>query len=228
MNYYLLSLLILFLGFIFYCHIYIFVKKSNNYEILQVSNPNIDVLEKAFLDKLPIVITDLVDNWDAFNEIDFEYLKVQPDLCKDKVAIKLLDKYSKNLLLPFKINHWYSNNINKINENEFTKLKKVEGHRHLIIQMEGKMRYILFYPNQSKNLQNIKSNNTVDFWNWSNLSKEEKDKFPDFPKSSYIELILSKNKILHLPKGWLYASQVLEDSIQMTIDSNSVFSFLIK
>ena len=98
MNYYLLSLLILFLGFIFYCHIYIFFKKSNNYEILQVSNPSIEVLEKAFLDKLPIVITDLVDHWDAFNEIDFEYLKIQPDLCKDKVAIKLLDKYSTNLL----------------------------------------------------------------------------------------------------------------------------------
>jgi hypothetical protein len=228
MNYYLLSLLILLLGFIFYCHIYVFLKQSNNYEILQVSNPNIDILEKAFLDKLPIVITDVVDQWDAFNEIDFEYLKVQPDLCKDKVAIKLLDKYSKNLLLPFKISHWYSNNINKIVENEFTKLKKVDGHRHLIVQMEGKMRYILFYPNQSKNLHNIKSNNTVDFWNWSNLSQEEKDKFPNFPKASYIELILSKNKILHLPKGWWYASQALEDSIQMTIDSNSIFSFFIK
>ena len=228
MNYYLLSLLILLLGFIFYCHIYVFLKQSNNYEILQVSNPNIDILEKTFLDKLPIVITDVVDHWDAFNEIDFEYLKVQPDLCKDKVAVKLLDKYSKNLLLPFKISHWYSNNINKITETEFTKLKKVDGHRHLIVQMEGKMRYILFYPNQSKNLHNIKSNNTVDFWNWSKLSQEEKDKFTNFPKASYIELILSKNKILHLPKDWWYASQVLEDSIQMTINSNSIFSFLIK
>ena len=88
------------------------------------------------------------------------------------------------------------------------------------------MRYILFYPNQSKNLQN--NHGIVDFWNWSNLTKEEKDKFPNFPKASYIELILSKNKILHLPKDWWFASQVLEDSIQMTIDSNSIFSFFIK
>ena len=60
MNYYLLALLILFIGFFFYCHIYQYIKKSNHYEILQVSNPTPDNLEKVFLDKLPVVITNVI------------------------------------------------------------------------------------------------------------------------------------------------------------------------
>jgi hypothetical protein len=222
MNIYLILLLILLFGFIFYCHIYQYIKKSNYYEILQVSNPSPDNLEKVFLDKLPIIITDVLDQWDGFNEIDFEYLKVQPDLTNDKVAIKLLDKYSKNYYLPFHVNHWYENNVFKADHT--TQLNKVDNHRHLILQMQGKTRYILFYPQQSKNIYDGK----IDFWNWVNLSEEDKKKFPLFPKASYIELILPKGKILHLPKDWWYASQSMEDSLQMTINSSSIFSIFIK
>jgi hypothetical protein len=224
MNYYLLSLLTLFLGFFFYCHIYQYIKKTNHYEILQAGNPSPDNLEKMFLEKSPIVITDLLNNWDGFNQIDFEYLKVQPDLTKDKVVVKLLDKYSRNYLLPFKISHQYQNNNYLKDKNPNTPLKKVSGHRHMIIQLEGKMRYVLFYPKQSTNLYNGK----IDFWGWEKLSKEDKEKYPLFPKAAYIELILSKGTILHLPKDWWFACDVIEDSLQMTIDSNSIFSYFIK
>jgi hypothetical protein len=222
MNIYLILILILLGVFFFYCHIHQFIKKTNYYEILQAGNPSPDNLEKMFLEKSPIVITDLLSNWDGFNQIDFEYLKVQPDLTKDKVATKLLDKYSKNYLLPFKISHWYGSSTSK--QNQVSKLKKVTGHRHLIIQLEGQSRYILFYPKQSKNLYN----GQIDFWGWEKLSKEEKEKYPNFPKAAYIELILSKGSILHLPKDWWFATQTMEDSIQMTIDSNSIFSYFIK
>ena len=222
MNIYFILIAILLLVFFFYCHIYQFIKESNHYEILQAGNPSPDNLEKMFLEKSPIVITDLLGGWDGFNQIDFEYIKVQPDLTKDKVVIKLLDKYSKNYLLPFKISHSYNNNIYK--KDQTTPLKKVAGHRHMIIQMEGITRYILFYPKQSTNLYDGK----VDFWNWEKLSKENKERFPLFAKASYIELILSKGSILHLPKNWWFATQTMEDSIQMTIDSNSVFSYFIK
>jgi hypothetical protein len=60
------------------------------------------------------------------------------------------------------------------------------------------------------------------------MSKEEKDKYPNFNKASYVELLLTQGKILYLPKDWWIASQCLEDSIQLTIDSNSIFSFFIK
>lgn len=222
MKYHLILLLILFISLIFYCHVYQYMKKSNHYEILQVSDPTPDNLEKTFLDKLPVIITDVYEQWDGFNQIDFQYLKVQPDLNKDKVAIKLLDKYSKNMYLPFSISHSYNNNIYKTQQT--TSLKKVDGHRHLIIQMQGKMRYILFYPEQSKNIYDGK----VDFWNWTNLSEEEKKNFPLFPKAAYIELILPRGKILHLPKDWWYACQAMEESIQMTIDSSSIFSIFVK
>ena len=113
MNIYFILIAILLLVFFFYCHIYQFIKESNHYEILQAGNPSPDNLEKMFLEKSPIVITDLLGGWDGFNQIDFEYIKVQPDLTKDKVVIKLLDKYSKNYLLPFKISHSYNNNISR-------------------------------------------------------------------------------------------------------------------
>jgi hypothetical protein len=222
MNIYFILILILLAVFFFYCHINQFIKQTNYYEILQAGNPSPDNLEKMFLEKSPIVITDLLSQWDGFNQIDFEYLKVQPDLTKDKVATKLLDKYSKNYLLPFKISNWYTSSTSK--KNQVSKLKKVTGHRHLIIQLEGQSRYILFYPKQSKNLYDGK----IDFWGWEKLSKEEKEKYPNFPKAAYIELILSKGSILHLPKDWWYATQTIEDNIQMTIDSNSIFSYFIK
>ena len=222
MNYYFLALLILFIGFFFYCHIYQYIKNSNHYEILQVSNPTPDNLERVFLDKLPVIITNVIEQWSGFNEIDFEYLKVQPDLTKDKVVTKLLDKYSKNYYLPFCINHVYDANIFK--KDNTTDLKKVEGHRHLILQMQGKMRYILFYPEQEANLYKGK----INFWGWDKLSDDEKTQYPLFSKAAYVEVLLPKGAILHLPKGWWYASQSLEDSIQMTIDSNSIFSYFIK
>jgi hypothetical protein len=222
MKYHIILLLVLLIALVFYCHVYQYMKKSNHYEILQVSNPTPDNLEKTFLDKLPVIITDMYEQWDGFNQIDSEYMKVQPDLTKDKIAIKLLDKYTRNMYLPFSIGHSYNSNVCKTEEK--TQLKKVEGHRHLIVQMQGKMRYILFYPEQSKNIYD----GSVDFWNWRNLSEEEKKKFPLFPKAAYIELILSKGKILHLPKDWWYASQAMEDTIQMTIDSKSIFSVLVK
>lgn len=222
MNIYLILLLGLLTIFFFYCHINQYIKQTNYYEILQAGNPSPDNLEKMFLEKSPIVITDLLSEWDGFNQIDFEYLKVQPDLSKDKVVIKLLDKYTRNYLLPFKISHWYGSSNSK--KDQISKLKKVSGHRHLIIQLEGKTRYILFYPKQSKNLYDGK----IDFWAWEKMTKEEKEKYPNFPKAAYIEVILSKGSILHLPKDWWYATQTLEDSIQMTIDSNSVFSYFIK
>ena len=59
------------------------------------------------------------------------------------------------------------------------------------------------------------------------LTDEEKEKYPLFSKAAYVEVLLPKGTILHLPKGWWYASQSLEDSIQMTIDSNSIFSLEI-
>ena len=222
MNIYFILLLILLVGFLFYCHIYQYLKHSNYYEILQVSNPTPDNLEKLFLDKSPIVITDMLATWDGFNQIDFEYTKVQPDLTKDKVAVKLLDKYCANYLMPFKIKHWYSSGLYK--KQQFLPIKKVNNHRHMIIQLEGKMRYVLFYPKQSTNLYNGK----IDFWGWEKLSKEDKEKYPLFPKAAYIELILSKGTILHLPKDWWFACDVIEDSLQMTIDSNSIFSYFIK
>ena len=91
-------------------------------------------------------------------------------------------------------------------------------------QKANRMRYILFYPDQEKNLYNGK----IDFWGWEKLTDEEKEKYPLFSKAAYVEVLLPKGTILHLPKGWWYASQSLEDSIQMTIDSNSIFSYFIK
>jgi hypothetical protein len=222
MNYHLIALLILILGFIFYCHIYQYIKHNNKYEILQVSNPTPDNLERALLDKTPLIITDVVDEWDGINMIDKDYIKIQPDLTKDKVVVKLLDKYCSNYLLPFKISQWYGQNISKTNQ--LTQLKKINGHRHYIVQLQGKTRYILFNPSQNNNIYN----GNVNIWKWNEMSKEEKDKYPNFNKASYVELLLTQGKILYLPKDWWIASQCLEDSIQLTIDSNSIFSFFIK
>lgn len=221
MNIYLIALLGLFAFFIFYCHIYQYIKTNNQYQILQVSNPKPDILEKYFLEKLPIVITDLVEQWDGFNQIDHEYMKVQPDLSKDKVVVKLLDQYSGNYHVPFRVSKKYQSVQYK--KNQQIPFTKVKGNRHMIVQLEGKMRYLLFHPGHTKNIYNGK----IDYWNWHKYKKEDQDKYPNFKKAGYVELYLNKGKILHLPKGWWFVGQSLDDSIQVSIDSESIFSFMI-
>jgi hypothetical protein len=52
MNIYLILILVLLIVFLFYCHIYQFIKETNQYEILQVGNPSPDNLEKMFARKV--------------------------------------------------------------------------------------------------------------------------------------------------------------------------------
>ena len=88
-------------------------------------------------------------------------------------------------------NHWYGSNITK--KDQTTPLTKIKGHRHLIIQLEGKSRYILFYPKQSINLYNGK----IDFWNWEKIPKETKEKYPNLitERLSKINSLLSNSTV---------------------------------
>jgi len=184
-------------------------------------SPKPDTLEKLFVEKLPIVLTNLVEEWVGINQINDDYLKIQPNPSKDPVVLKLLDKFTQNYHLPFKISSWYQD----LNHPAGTKLEleKIKTHRHLIIQLQGKVKYILYHPGQEKYLYEGK----VSFFNWGQLEESEKEKYKDFPKGQYIELNLAAGKILHLPKGWWYAREIVDDSIQITVDSSSVFSVMV-
>lgn len=221
MNGYLIAIGVLILAFIFYCHIYVFIKTNPRYDILQTNAPDPNQLEKLFMEKSPVVITGLVDEWAGINQINTDYLKIQPKPSQDKVVSKLLEKFTRNYHLSFRLNSWY----NDLHHPKDTKLnlEQVKTHRHMITQLQGKVKYVLYHPGQTKYLYNGK----VNFWEWSNLSDEDKKKYSDFPKGQYIELYLSAGKILHLPKGWWYAREVVDDSIQITIDSSSIFSIMV-
>jgi hypothetical protein len=222
MNPYLIAIIILVILFIFYCHVYVFLKTSNHYEILQINAPDPSSLEKLFMEKSPIVVTGLVDEWIGINNIDQKYLKIQPNPTKDKVVPKLLDQYTRNYHLPFRVSSWY--NDSNYPKNTKLELKEVKTHRHLVTQLQGKVKYVLYHPGQKKYLYNGK----VSFWKWNELPDQEKEKYKNFPKGQYIELYLSAGKILHLPKGWWYAVDIIEDSIQITIDSSSIFSIMVQ
>jgi hypothetical protein len=221
MNPYLIAIIFLTISFIFYCHVYVFLKTSQHYEILQINTPDPSSLEKLFMEKSPIVVTGLVDEWIGINQINQEYLKIQPNPSKDKVVSKLLDQFTQNYHLPFRLSSWYED----ANHPKDTKLElqQVKTHRHLIAQLHGKVKYVLYHPGQKKYLYNGK----VSFWKWNDLENKEKEKYKEFPKGQYIELYLSAGKILHLPRGWWYAREIMEDSIQITIDSSSVFSIMV-
>lgn len=221
MNSYLIAILALILIFIFYCHIYIFIKVNPRYEILQTMSPNPDTLEKLFIEKLPIVITNLVEEWVGINQIDEDYLKIQQYPSKNPVVLKLLNKFTQNYHLPFKLNSWYQDFFHPSGTK--LELEQIKTHRHLIVQLQGKVKYILYHPGQDKFVYNGK----VPFFGWEKLEEKEKEKYHDFPKGQYIELFLTTGKILHLPKGWWYARDIIDNSIQITVDSSSIFSVMI-
>ena len=228
MNWYLITIVIILLIFGFYCHYYSYKKINNNWEILQVDDPSKDKYEELMIQKSPTIITGVIEKWDGINQIDPQYIIET----KNKYIIhadvkKLLDKYTGFYDLTLSISKKYSSYYDKADAT--TSIVLQENHRHLMCQLYGKRKIILFSPDQAdflyptrdnspKNKNKTLNKSKVDFWN------PDYKEYPKFNDSKYLEIILSPGQILYIPYGWWWCSINIYESITLNVLSQPLFS----
>jgi ribosomal protein L16 Arg81 hydroxylase len=99
-------------------------------------------------------------------------------------------------------------------------------YRNLLCQIYGKKRIFLFSPNQSKYMypsdkfDNGAVCSQVDFWNI------DEKKFPNFNKSSYIEIILYPGQIISIPPYWWHAVENIGTNIAISVRSEPISTIL--
>ena len=198
MKYFFITLIIIFLYYQ-----YKFINNiSTDIEIKQANNPEKDTFETILSDKNPSVFTNIL--------IDVNLTK------------RNIKSYFNYYLPPFCINY----NFEVIQEvkNSKTILKIQENYRLLIYQLKGTQNIILFSPKEIKYLypKYNKKESNINFWKYDPMV------YPEFNKSSYLEIILRPRQMLYIPYKWWYTSKVSENSNVLICKSETIFSKLLK
>jgi len=241
MNYYCLLVICLLAILFLYCQIRIHRKYQTDYQILQVNDPEKNILEDTLNNKYPTILTDVIVSWKGIRDLDPLTIKNNGDkLIKDSKFLQLLNSYFNYYHLPMTISKNYS--IKHYNKGDTQYITKQKNFRFYVAQIYGKSRFILFSPKEEKYLYPTKdkSYSKLNYWkinNWDkqlqdvpNKSIEDKrtkylDKFPKFNKSKYIEIILHPGHMLYIPYGWWYTSIASDENIRLTASSKSIFSW---
>lgn len=245
MNYYLAIIFSLLVLLFIYSQIRVHRKYQTDYQILQVSDPEKDVLEQTLRQKYPTVLTDVVISWKDIRNLTPELVQKKGNaLLSDPKFIKILDKYLGYYHMPLTISKYYTLKHHNIGDTQY--ITKQTNFRFYAIQIYGKSRFILFSPNEAKYLYPTKDGNVsnINFWKldyWEtqiNSTKSDSDKknietkrteyldkYSKFNKAKYIELILHQGQILYIPYMWWFTSYSTTEGIQMTATSRSLFSW---
>ena len=242
MNYYYLLVILLLVLLFVYCQIRVHRKQNTDYQILQVSDPEKNILEETLNQKYPTVLTDVIVRWKGIRDLDIQTVKDRGEkLIKDSKFLKLLDQYFNFYHIPLTIYRNYSLKYYIKNDTQY--ITKQVHFRFYVAQIYGKSKYVLFSPNEEKYLYPAKNKitSTLNYWkldsfeqhlehNPNNKEIDEKrnkylDKFPKYNKAKYIEIILHPGNMLYIPYGWWYTSLATDDNIRITAYSRSLFSW---
>ena len=259
-------------------------KVNNEINIIQMNNPNKNLMEENFRKKSPIIITGLMDKWNFIDKLKINNLKKQTIKIKinnsvieqnnTKIIYKTIKDYIywienlekdkneseiKKFVSEKSINVYCAENENILQELNILSEIKDEvsslltplsiintypiwiGHSHsrtglhydtdyrnLLCQIEGTKKIYLFPPEQTKYMypsnkfDNGAVCSQVDFWNIDNK------KFPEFNKSSYIEILLSPGQIISIPPYWWHAVENIGANVALSIRSEPFSNVVAK
>ena len=183
-------------------------KTNNDYDILQSNNPDKETFEKIVNQKSPSIFTNVI-NEDSKLRVE----KLQKD---PKSFNKLINSELNYYLIPMAVSYNYK--IVKEDDKTKNKLIKETSSRHLIFQLKGTQKIILFNPAQSQYLYPNKNESKIDYWN-QNLKK-----FPLINKAQFIEIILREGQLMYIPKKWWYTTKSTENTTHISSKSESIFS----
>jgi hypothetical protein len=171
-------------------------------EILQANNPEKDAFEKLLSEQKPTVLTNILNN---------------VNLTKRNIR-----EYFHYYLPPLCLNFNYE--IIQEKANQETHIVKQSEYRHILYQIKGTKKIILFSPKEIVNLypdMNKKKSN-VNFWNL-NASV-----YPKFNQASYLEIILRPRQMIYIPHGWWVTTKNMTDSNSLICKSETIFSRVLK
>lgn len=200
----------------------------NDYQILQLSDPNKDLLEKTLNEKYPTVITNVVKNWHGINE-----LVGNTDIIKSPKFKKVMNGFINFYNIPLAI--MSDNTLNLYDAGDTSYITKQNSARYFLIQIKGNSKVILFAPKEEEYLYPTQKRTVsrVNFWKIEALTSQNKedekakylDKFTEFNKAKYIEILLSEGHMLFIPYGWWFTVLSVEDSVRIVSTSSSLFSW---
>lgn len=238
MNYHYLAILILLILTFLYCQIRIHRKYQTDYQILQVDDPEKDILEETLSQKYPTVLTSIIMRWKGIRDLKPEMVKGQENkMNHDPKFIKLLNQYFDFYHLPMTISRNYE--IKHYRPRDTHYIIKQTKFRFYIAQIYGTSRYVLFSPTQEPFLYPTDAKNVskINYWKLENWQKALPDKsvetkrnqylekYPKFNKAKYIEIILHPGDMLYIPFKWWYTSQADDVNIRIMAISKSLFSW---
>ena len=113
-----------------------------------------------------------------------------------------------------------------IQRNDKISLRQESSFRHLICQISGESKVIIFSPSQKSYMYPIKNKqgviSQVDFWN------QDLKKYNKFNQAQYVEIILRQGHMIYIPYKWWYCVQSSTDSIRVSCYSESIFSYFLR
>tara|TARA_B100001057_G_scaffold457956_1_gene506697 strand:+ start:913 stop:1590 length:678 start_codon:yes stop_codon:yes gene_type:complete len=197
---------------------------NNNYDIIQYENPDKSIFENMLSEKKISVFTNIPHKL-MYKEIEFENftydflytLKTKQKNELNNLIFKNLDYYKIPLCIKSNCNIEYLKNTSRIN------LTSQNNYRFLLLELKGTCKVTLFSPKERENLYFIKNRTNVDYWN------KDLNTYPRLNDVHYIEILLHKDQMLHIPYGWVYCVECVEDDcLHISYTNESIFSFILK
>jgi hypothetical protein len=195
---------------------YLNFKKFNlNYEILQKNKPNRNEIIELTRNKLPLILTGLIEDWFIFGKDD--------NIDQNKLTENILNENTKILNSVFSISKKYEINQHKIKgKSKKSNLIQENQIRHFMCILKGSISIYLFNPEQKieSKINNFgKKESKYSFWN------EQKEKLKD---TNFIEINLSSEQIIFIPYKWWYCYKIREDSLILDIINDNIFTKPLK
>jgi hypothetical protein len=190
---------------------------TKSYEIIQANNPDKDMYEELMSEKKPAVFTNILEGLDIE-----KYNLTDPNFDKNILKYDLKEHFDFYLIpLNFKFKFY----VNKDKKDTYTPIIKQASYRHLITQVTGIKKILLFSPEQKKYLycKNTDTESKIDFWDESTYKN-----YPLFNKAKYVEIIVKGNQMVYIPYKWWYTIYDVTDGLSVVSESESLFSYFLK
>ena len=124
-------------------------KKSESLDILQFYNPSKEKFEELVKQKSLTIFTGIIKDLEIIQNLSYYETKKMNQENQTKLK-QILDRHFIYYQVPLRFN--YSINLNLEEKDSYTPINRVTSYRYLLCPLKGKLRLVLFGPNQKQNL----------------------------------------------------------------------------
>jgi len=221
---YIILLITIFIIFFIYCHSLQLKKINNELKILQVTDPEPNLIYELFDNHQPIVFQQELYFWKEFNSlIGMSLVDINNSITTNKNIN--YSEYIKNNIEIYNLPLSYDWNIDirniTLNESSAIFFVKQNNYMQMFGCVTGEIRIIIATPDQSLLLEPLSNMvSTIDAT--SILNKEPLE-------INYIEVIVRKGNMVYVPWGWfyfIYNGSYNNECVIVDCENKSALSFI--